>query len=72
MTTSSHGYADTARLICSRIDRGLSEIGFNSFDSAAGVWAAVQSDQFTQLAAAAVMESQTCEAMKRWRTTVRE
>ncbi|MEO1100411.1 MAG: hypothetical protein AAFW65_01045 [Pseudomonadota bacterium] len=65
------GDPDIARLICSRIDRGLSEIGFNSFDSAAGVWAAAQSDQFTQLAASAVINAETCEAMTRWQTMQR-
>lgn len=68
---NSTGDADTARLICTRIDRGLSEIGFNSFDSAAGVWAAAQSDQFTRLAADAVLNAQTCSAMTRWSTMLR-
>ena len=58
--------ADLARLICTRIERGLSEIGFNSADSAAGVWAAATSDQFNAAASAALMQPQTCAAMERW------
>ncbi|MEO0721310.1 MAG: hypothetical protein AAFY43_04100 [Pseudomonadota bacterium] len=65
------GDEDVARLICARIDRGLSEIGFNSYDSAAGVWAAAQSDQFTRVAALRLLSPDSCDAMKRWQTMVR-
>ena len=55
-----------ARQICMRIDRGMSEIGFNSYDSAAAVWAAATSDQFNQLPAAILKSPSTCNAMQRW------
>ena len=58
--------ANTARLICTRIERGLSEIGFNSYDSAAGAWAAAESDQFTQNASALLHDPATCDAAARW------
>ncbi|MEQ8558979.1 MAG: hypothetical protein RIB03_11735 [Henriciella sp.] len=58
--------ADLARLICTRIERGLSEIGFNAADSAAGVWAAATSDQFTSDASALLTDPRTCVAMTRW------
>ncbi|HRK68319.1 MAG TPA: hypothetical protein PKY73_12270, partial [Hyphomonas sp.] len=60
------GDADTARLICTRISRGLSEIGFTTFDAAAGVWAASESDQFNQTARQALVSSDSCEAMALW------
>ena len=58
--------ADLARLLCTRIERGLSEIGFNAADSAAGVWAAATSDQFTAEAGALILQPSTCVAMERW------
>lgn len=58
---------DVAGLICNRIERGLSEIGFTSYDAAAGVWAASVSDQFNSSAKAAFRSETSCEAMKRWR-----
>ena len=58
--------ADLARLICTRIERGLSEIGFNSADAAAGVWAAATSDQFNSAASEMLLEPGTCKAMERW------
>ena len=54
-----------AGLICNRIERGLSEIGFTSYDAAAGVWAASVSDQFNGGAKAA-FDQNSCEAMTRW------
>lgn len=57
---------DTARLICNRIERGMSEIGFNSYDSAAGVWAASVSDQFNAGAQAVFQQPDICEAMNRF------
>lgn len=57
---------DLARLICTRIERGLSEIGFNAADSAAGVWAAATSDQFNAATASLIMQPQTCAASERW------
>ena len=58
--------ADTARLICSRIERGMSEIGFTSFDAAAAVWAASASDQFNYAAQTALQQEGICEGMDRW------
>ena len=60
------GDADTANIICSRIDRGMSEIGFTSYDAAAGVWAASESDQFTPRARAALQSPGVCDGMDRW------
>ncbi|WP_291197475.1 hypothetical protein [Hyphomonas sp.] len=60
------GDVDTARLICSRISRGLSAVGFTTFDAAAGVWAASESDQFTAAARAALQAPDTCSAMQLW------
>ncbi len=60
------GDVDTARLICSRISRGLSAVGFTTFDAAAGVWAASESDQFTQAGRAALQSPDTCGAMQLW------
>lgn len=57
---------DLARLICTRMERGLSEIGFNSADAAAGVWAAATSDQFTAAAGDMLTRAETCDAMERW------
>lgn len=57
---------DLARLICTRIERGLSEIGFNSSDAAAGVWAAATSDQFNAAASELMLSPATCPAMQRW------
>ena len=58
---------DVAGLICNRIERGLSEIGFTSYDAAAAVWAASVSDQFNGSAKAAFQGENTCEAMIRWK-----
>lgn len=60
------GDVDTARLICSRISRGLSAVGFTTFDAAAGVWAASESDQFTAAARTALQAPDTCGAMQLW------
>ena len=60
------GDAGLARIICSRIDRGLSETGFNTWDSAAGVWAAATSDQITTSAQEALLQPDLCPAMARW------
>lgn len=60
------GEADVAGLICNRIERGLSEIGFTSYDAAAAVWAASVSDQFNGGAKAAFQGDNVCEAMNRW------
>ena len=56
-----------AGLICNRIERGLSEIGFTSYDAAAAVWAASVSDQFNGSAKTAFQGENTCEAMIRWK-----
>ena len=61
------GSPEDARQICNRIERGLLEVGFNSWDAAAGVHAAAVGDQFTQLAQNVMMRTDTCEAMKRYR-----
>lgn len=55
-----------ARIVCARIDRGLSETGFNTWDSAAGVWAAATSDQMSSAAQAALLQPDNCPAMARW------
>ena len=60
------GDVNTARLICSRISRGLSAVGFTTFDAAAGVWAASESDQFTAAARTALQAPETCGAMQLW------
>lgn len=60
------GDAGLARLICTRIDRGMSETGFNSWDSAAAVWATATSDQIGALAQEAILQPETCPAMERW------
>ncbi len=60
------GDPDIANLICNRIERGMSEVGFTSYDAAAGVWAASASDQFNT-AAKAALQGARCEAMDRWR-----
>ncbi len=60
------GSPDLARLLCNRIDRGLIEIGFNSWDAAAGVMAAATSDQMSSTAQAALSRTDTCDAMKRY------
>ncbi len=57
---------DLARLICTRIERGMSEIGFNAADSSATVWAAATSDQFNAAASALLLQPGTCTAMQRW------
>jgi hypothetical protein len=57
---------DTARLICTRISRGLSEIGFTTYDAAAGVWAASESDQFNAAARALLQLPETCGSMALW------
>jgi hypothetical protein len=62
------GDTETARLICSRIERGMSEIGFTSFDAAAAVWAASASDQFTSIAQTALQQDGICEGMDLWNT----
>lgn len=66
--SSLNDYADPdlARLICTRIERGLSELGFNSSDAAAGVWAAATSDQFNAAAGNLLVSPATCPAMERW------
>lgn len=53
-------------MICNRIERGMSEIGFTSFDAAAAVWAASASDQFNSAAQAALQQDGICEGMDRW------
>ncbi|MFN7166897.1 MAG: hypothetical protein ACK4NV_07630 [Pannonibacter sp.] len=58
--------ADTARLICTRISRGLSEIGFTTYDAAAGVWAASESDQFNAAARTLLQSPDTCGSMALW------
>ena len=60
------GDADAARVICTRIARGLSEIGFTTFDAAAGVWAASESDQFSALARTALQDPAVCQSMALW------
>lgn len=60
------GDPDVAGLICNRVERGLSEIGFTSYDAAAGMWAASASDQFNSVAKAAFQGENVCEAMNRW------
>lgn len=60
------GDPDTARVICTRIARGLSEIGFTTFDAAAGVWAASESDQFSSLARTALQDPAVCQPMALW------
>ena len=60
------GDADAARVICTRIARGLSEIGFTTFDAAAGVWAASESDQFSALARTALQDPAVCQPMALW------
>lgn len=67
---NSTGDADTARTICSRISRGLAEVGFTTFDAAASVWAASESDQFTAIARAALQDAAACEAMALWQSIV--
>ena len=62
--------ADTARTICTRISRGLAEVGFTTFDAAASVWAASESDQFTAAARAALQNPESCEAMTLWHNLV--
>lgn len=63
---NASGDTDTARLICTRISRGLSEIGFTTYDAAAGVWAASESDQFSAKARSALQAPETCSAMALW------
>lgn len=60
------GDAGLARIICTRIDRGLSETGFNTWDAAAGVWAAATSDQMSVIAQNVLLSEDTCPAMARW------
>lgn len=60
------GDMQAARMICSRISRGLSEVGFTTYDVAATVWAASESDQFSESARAALQDPSTCEAMILW------
>ncbi len=60
------GDPQIARLICTRIDRGMVEIGFNSWDAAAGVMAAAKSDQLNALAQQALTREETCAAMERY------
>ena len=64
------GDTDTARTICTRIARGLAEIGFTTYDAAAGVWAASESDQFTAAARAILQDPASCEAMALWHDIV--
>lgn len=64
------GDADTARTICTRISRGLAEIGFTTYDAAAGVWAASESDQFSVAAQSALQAPASCEAMTLWHNIV--
>ncbi|MBA3069132.1 MAG: hypothetical protein FP825_11695 [Hyphomonas sp.] len=65
-TLNETGDTDTARLICTRISRGLSEIGFTTYDAAAGVWAASESDQFSAAARTVLQAPETCGAMALW------
>ena len=58
--------ADTAILLCSRITRGLSEIGFTSYDAAAGIWAATQSDQFDADSRRVLQQMGVCDGMDLW------
>lgn len=64
------GDSDTARTICTRISRGLAEVGFTTFDAAASVWAASESDQFTAAARSALQDATACEAMALWHSIV--
>ena len=57
---------EAARLICSRISRGLSATGFTTFDAAAGVWAASESDQFNAAARSALQDRKNCGVMWHW------
>jgi hypothetical protein len=57
---------NTASLICTRMSRGLSEIGFTSFDAAAAVWAASASDQFNIQARNALQQRGICDSMDLW------
>ncbi|GAB5458431.1 MAG: hypothetical protein Hens3KO_14610 [Henriciella sp.] len=59
------GEPELARKICNRIDRGLSEIGFNSWDSAKGVWAVAKSDRLTMMASDALMNPENCAVLER-------
>ena len=60
------GNVDVAHLICTRIERGLAEVGLTSIDAAAGVWAAAESDQFTRAASAILKNPETCSAAELW------
>ncbi len=59
-------HGDMARLLCTRIERGLSEVGLNSADASAAVWAAATSDQFSGAASQQMLSPDTCPAMQRW------
>lgn len=59
------GEPELARKICNRIDRGLSEIGFNSWDAAKGVWAVAKSDRLTMMASGALMSPENCAVLER-------
>lgn len=59
------GDPELARYVCNRIDRGLSDVGFNSWDAALGVWAAARSDQMSSIAAAPLQQADLCPALQR-------
>lgn len=57
---------DTVRVIRTRISRNLSEIEFITFEAAAAVWAAPESDRFTAAARAALQDPAVCQSKQLW------
>lgn len=57
---------EAARLICSRVSRGLSATGFTTFDAAAAVWAASESERFNSAARSALQDRKNCGLMWLW------
>ncbi len=58
---------EAARTICVRVERGLSDLGLNSYDTAAALWAVARSDQFKADAGQRILDTPNCSAAQRWR-----
>ena len=61
------GDKELARLICNRMERGLTEFaGLNAWDTSAVIYAAATSDMMTMTAQDVLIAPDTCQAMQRY------
>jgi len=58
---------EAARSICARVERRLPELGLNTFDTAATLWAVANSDQFSETSRKLLLDENTCTTAKRWK-----